>query len=94
MNKPVIKAAFQDEIARVQRNERVLQQVYAARLHAGDANRAVDTAKVALADAVIASGGCYTRADIVQAVEFAIREVDRNYEAKRLAEEIVDQLLI
>ena len=66
MSDPVIKAAFQAEIARVQRNERVLQQVYDARLHAGDANRAVDTAKVALADAVIAAGASYTRDDLVR----------------------------
>ena len=68
MSEPVIKPAFQSEIARVQRNERVLQQVYEARLHAGDANRAVDTAKIALADAVIAAGGGYTRDDLVRAV--------------------------
>lgn len=73
MSEPTIKPRFEAEIARVQRNERVLQQVYEARLHAGDANRAVDTAKVALADAIIAAGSSYTHDDLIAVAREALR---------------------
>jgi hypothetical protein len=93
MSEPTIKPRFQAEIARVHRNERVLQQVYEARLHAGDANRAVDTAKVALADAVIAAGGTYTYDDLVAAcVEGLLMRGEPEKKATQRANVIVERL--
>ncbi len=67
MSEPVIKERFQFEISRVKNNEEDLQETYRLRQHAGDAVNAVFAAKIALADAVIAAGGGYTRDDLVRA---------------------------
>lgn len=69
MSEPVIKAAFQNEIARVKNNEADLEETVRLRQHAGDAVNAVYAAKIALADAVIAAGVVYTRDDIVRYVD-------------------------